>query len=243
MKGPMLLGFIDFEATDKDPQTARITQYAMSVYADEEGWGEVWHYSGLLFDSSYPEMNEVAQAITGITRDQLKKFGESPVDYLPNFIKAMQACDYVVGHNIRRFDIPLLTAEAERYGLTPPTCRLVDTRFDVPYPKHIETRKLSHLCAEHGFCIPGAHSARHDVDATAYLFFKYPLEEILKLSESPDIWIRADVDFNNKEKAKEKKYNWDGTKKIWVKQIKDVHLEEEKQKSDFQIIRLTDYQA
>jgi DNA polymerase III alpha subunit (gram-positive type) len=239
----MLLGFIDFEATDKDPLTARITQYAMSVFEDTGGWSEVWHYSGLLFDSSYPEMNETAQAITGITRDQIKKFGDSPVDRLPQFIKAMESCDYVVGHNIRRFDIPLLDKECERYGLHLPDISYIDTRFDIPYPEHIDTRKLSYLCVEHNICVSSGHSARHDVDVTARLFFRYPLDEIILLSKSPEIWVRADVSYDTKDKAKALKYSWDSVKKIWVKQLKECHLEKEKAKAEFPVIVLKDYQA
>lgn len=241
----MLLGFIDFEATDIDPLTARITQYAISVYQDDptDGWCEVWHYSGNLFDTSYPLMNPVAQAITGIKRENLKVFGESPVDKLPDFIKAMKSCDYVIGHNIRRFDMPLLEKECERYGFTMPTCKYIDTRFDVPYPEHIETRKLSYLCLEHKICTTNGHSARHDVDYTASLFFRYPLEEMIALSKSPNICIRADVDFNNKDKAKALKYSWDSVKKIWVKEIKECHLEKEKAKSEFEVIVLKDYKT
>ena len=241
--GTMLLGFIDFEATDKDPLTARITQYAISVYEDTGGWSEVWHYSGLLFDSSYPEMDKTAQAITGISREQIKKFGESPVDKLPDFIKAMESCDYVIGHNIKRFDIPLLGIECERYGFEQPHCNFIDTRFDIPYPPHIETRKLSYLCAEHNICVSSGHSARHDVDVTARLFFRYPMDEIIALSKSPEIWIRADVSYDTKDKAKERKYSWDSAKKIWVKQLKECHLEKEKEASNFEVIVLKDYQA
>lgn len=236
----MLLGFIDFEATDKDPLTARITQYAISVYQDDKefGWCEVWHYSGNLFDASYPIMNPTAQAITGIKRENLEVFGDSPVDKLPDFIKAMNGCDYVVGHNIRRFDIPLLEKECERYGFTNPVCNYIDTRFDINFPEHIETRKLAYLCVEHNICATNGHSARHDCDSTASIFFRYPFDEIVALSKSPEIWVRADVTYDNKDKAKALKYSWDSVNKLWVKQIKECHLEKEKQKAEFKIIVL-----
>lgn len=241
----MLLGFIDSESTDIDPLTARITQYAISVYQDDpnDGWCEVWHYSGNLFDASYPLMNPVAQAITGIKRENLEVFGESPVDKMPDFLKAMAACDYVIGHNIRRFDIPLLEKECERYGFTMPTCKYIDTRFDLPYPDHIETRKLSYLCLEHKICTTNGHSARHDVDYTASLFFRYPIEEILKLASSPDVWLKAEVSYDDRDKAKNRKFRWDSVKKYWVKQVKECNVEKEKKEATFSISELANYEG
>lgn len=235
----MYLGFFDFEATDKDVKTARITQLAISIFRDGK---EETHYSTVLFDESYPELNETAAAITGLSRELLQRNGICPLQALNSFLHYVSRCDIIVGHNIRNFDLPLLTEELRRNQLpVEVTAPNIDTRFDIPWPPHIETRKLLYLAAEYGIVNPMAHSARHDVDLTAALFYKFDFAEIYKRSQSPDIWIQAQVTYDTKELAKERKFSWDGGKKIWVKQIKELDLQDEIAKAKFDIIRLTNY--
>lgn len=236
----MRIAFADFEATDKDPYTARITQWAVSLW-DSDTRSELSFDSGLLYDSSYTSIHEEASRVTGITLEQLEEFGESPVDSLPRFIKLVNKSEYVVYHNGINFDIPLLKTQFASYALSTPNAKPIDTRFDIKYPGHIETRKLSYLAVEHGYFNAAAHSARHDVDAMAKLFFMYPIEETIVRANSPNIYIRADVNYGTRDKAKEKKYLWDGECKIWVKQIKEMDYESEVQTSQFAVLRLPDY--
>jgi hypothetical protein len=50
------------------------------------------------------------------------------------------------------------------------------------------------------------------------------------------------VKYDQRELAKERKYSWDGEKKIWVKQIKELDLAKEKEAS-FPVLILRDYKA
>lgn len=240
----MKIGVFDFEATDKDTNTARITQGAISIY---ENGREVYHYSALVFDENYEDIHPAAQAITGITRAQLEEHADSPNSFFSSFVGAVIRCDYICGHNIRAFDLPLLSLELKRLG----DCKInssffetvfkkptIDTRLDLPYPDHIDTRKLLYLAAEYGYANPMAHSARHDVDATAYLLFKFDLDTVLARAASKDLLVRADVSFDTKELAKERKYQWNAEKKIWTKTIKECDLDKEQIMSKFNIIRL-----
>lgn len=234
----MKIGIFDFEATDKNTDTARITQGAINIY--DQG-REVYHYSALVFEENYEEINETAAAITGITREQLVSYGVHPKDFFNIFLKALGYCDVICGHNIRSYDLPLLSKELTRQYedlICIDANVVIDTRMDILFPEHIETRKLQYLAAEYGYANPMAHSARHDVDATAFLLFKFDLDQVISRSKSPDIMIRADVSFDNKDLAKERKFGWDSTKKIWVKNIKECDLEKELSKCKFNVIRL-----
>lgn len=232
----MLIGVFDLEATDKDVQTARITQAAISIYDTDRGWAEVYHYSTLCYEADYPELNEVAAAITGISRTQLERFGVSAKTTIIHLLRVFDQCDYVAGHNIRNFDIHLLSCEKARFCIVDDVSRkYIDTRFDVPWPSHIETRKLLYLAAEYGFANPMAHSARHDVDATAYLLKQFDLSTVLARSKSPEVWIQAMVTYDTKEKAKAKKYAWNADRKVWLKQVKECDLDAEIKSSDFKV--------
>ena len=233
--------FLDFEASDKDVKTARITQLALSIFDLNEA-RELFHYSTLVKPDGDYEINEVAAKITGITKEQLEVYGIPVAEALSALLFRFSSVDYIIAHNLHNFDLPLLKNECERAKLRFFHPELIDTRFDIPWPEHIETRKLTYLGAEHGVVNPSAHSARHDVDIMCKLFFMYPLEQILERARSPRYWIRANVSYDNKDKAKDKKFMWDAKNKIWVKQFKECDLE--KETFDFQITKMNpEYQG
>jgi DNA polymerase III epsilon subunit-like protein len=235
----MIIGVFDFETTDKVAADARITQCAFSLYDTDDQWREIYHYSSLCVEDDYPEISPGAQAITGLTLDKIKKYGEKTSSVIEKFASYFSNLDYLCGHNIRNYDIPVLEAESQRYGVDvthlPVT---IDTRFDCPWPSHIETRKLLYLAAEYGVANPMAHSARHDVDLTVFLLKQFDLDEVIKRSKSKDITIQAMVTYDTKELAKERKFSWDGTNKIWVKQIKELDFDTEVSMAGFKVVKV-----
>lgn len=220
--------FFDFEATDKEPKTARITQVALSLF-DLEKKKELCFDSYLVCPTGDYSINDYAAKITGITREQLNEFGVSTILALTRFNVFVDRADFIIGHNIRSYDLPLYQAECDRCGLDPKLSHLktIDTRFDIPWNEGIETRKLSYLGAEYGVVNPSAHSARHDVDIMAKLFMMFDLKEIIARAASPELWIRAHVDFANKDLAREKRFMWDGSNKWWVKVYKECDFVKE----------------
>jgi DNA polymerase III epsilon subunit-like protein len=233
--------FLDFEATDKDVATARITQVSFSIFNIEEK-KELFHYSSLILPEGEYEMDPVAQRITGISKEQLSEFGTPFAQAYDVLIGFCCRVDFVAAHNALNYDYPLLLNEAKRIGKeTPELPLIVDTRFDVPWPDHIETRKLTYLGAEFGIVNPAAHSARHDVDLMALLLFRFPIESILERARSPMVWVRANVNYDNREKAKAHRFLWDGGNKWWVKLFKQCDLE--KVSFDFPTVILKDYKG
>jgi len=232
--------FLDFEATDKDVANARITQVAFSIF-DLHKQRELFHYSSLVLPEGDFKIDETAGKITGIDIEQLYEFGIALRSVLEIMYKHLMGVEYLIAHNLHAYDYPLLQNELKRLGREDfKLPSLIDTRFDVPWPEHIDTRKLSYLGAEFGIVNPSAHSARHDVDLMSKMFFMFPLDTIIERSSSPMVWVRADVSFDNKDKAREKRFMWNPTKKIWVKQFKQCDLE--KESFDFRTIILHDYQ-
>jgi DNA polymerase-3 subunit epsilon len=233
--------FLDFEATDKDVATARITQVGFSIY-DIERKKELYHFSSLILPEGEYEIDPVAAAITGISKEQLEEFGIALTKVFDVLVRHLNGVDFLAAHNLHNYDLPLLLNEVKRLGREEfQLPKLIDTRFDIPWPEHIETRKLTYLAAELGIVNPAAHSARHDVDLMAMLFFKFPVEATIARSESPQIWVRANVSYDNREKAKARRFLWDGNNKWWVKFFKQCDFD--KETFDFSTTILKDYKG
>lgn len=223
----MLISVFDFEATDADVKTARVTEMAVAVYDTDSG-KIVESFSQSIYDPSYPPMNEVASAITGVTDEFLKKHGMNSIEAWKKFMVYINKGEYIMGHNVRRFDIPLAQEELRRFGMNAEFKDVIDTRFDPIYPAHIETRKLPYLAFELGIVVPNAHAAMADVNTTYALFAKTNMAETIERSKSPEVYIKAHVDYDNKDKAKAEKYFWDGNTKSWMKCIKLCDVDKEK---------------
>lgn len=241
----MILAVFDFETTDSDPRTCRITEAACVLY-DTDTKKELMSFGSLVWDESYTAIHPMAAKITGISDALLQKHAKHAWN-APRFILAqlgafMLRADYIVGHNIRQFDLIVLEEELKRNSLElaklPPN---IDTRYDIEYPDHIDTRKLAYLATELGIQSGNSHSAIHDCHTTANLLFKFPLDRTIELAQSADVYVRADVSFHNKDLAKEKKYFWDSEKKIWVKMIKEMFLAREIEECSFPVLSLSSY--
>jgi DNA polymerase-3 subunit epsilon len=237
------LAFFDFETTGKDLENDRVTQLAVALY-DSESRRLVGCYSNTLYSEEYPPTHPDAARVTGLDDDYIKRVGELPRESFIILMHYFGKADMICGHNIKSFDIPVLKAEMKRMLLpVESVANLIDTRYDLEIPAHIATRKLSYLAVEHGIPVVGAHAAIFDVIMNADLLFKYNFDRTLELAKSPDLWVRADVKFEQKDKAKEKNYRWDGRdgKKIWVKLIKEMNYDDEIKNSDFPVLKLPSY--
>jgi DNA polymerase-3 subunit epsilon len=144
----------------------------------------------------------------------------------PIFNKA----EFVLAHNAP-FDKGFVSQLYAKNGLKMPERVWVDSSVDVPYPEHIQTRKLTHLAAEHKFVNPFAHRAVTDVLTMLQVCSQYSWSELIESAKQPNITIRAMVTFNDKEKAKSTGYRWDGENKVWLKNIKANRRDEEVQRA------------
>lgn len=128
--------------------------------------------------------------ITGINSDMLKDYGSQKDLVFSMFEKEIKENKYVIGHNIREFDVPIIN----RYifnKISPD--KIIDTVTDIPYPEDLKTRKLTYLSYEHGIMFRPAHRAIVDCLMTMNLFFQYNLKDILMFRDSPFIELKAHV--------------------------------------------------
>tara|TARA_B100001250_G_scaffold333322_1_gene298945 strand:- start:54 stop:863 length:810 start_codon:yes stop_codon:yes gene_type:complete len=165
-EGHRVLAF-DLETTGLDTRRDRIVQYAL-VGSDEQG-GSV-----TVDDIVNPQCKipTNASSVHGIFDEDVKGkgvFGEH-ADRIHDLIDG----SVIVGHNIERYDWPLLTAEFARLGrLSPKPHAMIDTlrlakRLRIPGRHDLGT-----LCRGADISLNKAHDAAADAGATLLLLWRW----------------------------------------------------------------------
>lgn len=223
----MLILGIDLETTGLDPKNDRITEVG-AVLWDTDLNSPVKFFNELV-DPERQISKEITE-LTGITNDLIQKHSISDLTALTRLLDMMADADLFMAHNAK-FDKGFLEQAFERMSLKMPEKSWVDSSKDVMYPESISTRKLVHLAAEHKFVNPFAHRAVTDVLTMFQVVSRYNWDETLANAKTPDVTIRALVQFAEKEKARGTGYRWDADSKAWLKTIKVNQLEKEKERA------------
>lgn len=220
---------LDFETTftdPVDPKQCRIIEVGAVLWDTElkiplSIMSEViqWPFPDDQFD---PRITE----LTGLTLGVLRGFGLPLQNVLVLLRSLMTVADAVIAHNGNNFDRPVLAAELARNQMPPmPDTLWLDSQVDIPYPKHIEARKLKFLGPEHGFINPFAHRALFDVVSMLKIMSHYDINEIVHRAKSPKVRLRAltEKPWNDggrsNASAKERGFKFDGELKLWIKTV------------------------
>jgi len=233
----MYLLAIDTETTGLDVTNDDIIELGYAIY-------HVNNPAPILMKDFFltPKLAITAEvtSITGITEDIINKAAVTPnvgFDALLSDIKEYDI-KWLVGHNIVDYDHPILKHNLQRCGLELPQINMIDTKTDVKYTVPSKSNRLSYLAADHGFINPFPHRALTDAMTCMVLLYKYDIKKVLEVASTPMIEIRADVNFDKRDLAKQLGYNWDGDRKIWTKRIRKFYLQEEVQAARFPVILL-----
>lgn len=229
-----LLG-VDFETTfssNFDVKQVRITEVG-AVLMDWASKTPLEILSTLVFAEDYPSSPPELVELTGITDEMLKTRGAVPKVALLRLTQLLNECDFAVAHNGTSFDRPIYFYECQRHSLEPSKVQWIDTRTDIPFPKRISERKLIHLASAHGFINPFQHRALFDVLTMMKILSYYDITQVVELAKQPLIHSIARVSFQDKDKAKERGYYWDGEKKAWFKPMKEGQFEQECKEAPF----------
>ncbi|MEU4296433.1 exonuclease domain-containing protein [Kitasatospora aureofaciens] len=137
---------LDFEASDKHPDTARIVSCALI----HVGGGLPTERTTWLVDPGVPQAPE-AIAVHGLTDEYLAEHGQPADRAIAEIVKAVAEAVGVgiplVGHNIGSYDLTLLDREVRRHHgaaleeITGPLVRVIDTmtldRHAAPYRRRV----------------------------------------------------------------------------------------------------------
>jgi DNA polymerase III epsilon subunit-like protein len=231
----LFVGF-DCETTGLDVKKDRITEVGAVLWCTERN-APLKVFSSYMYEKTYPEISKEITELTGITQRDLDLYGRYPEQVLSDLLMFFDEGDFVLAHNGTNFDRPILESEMERVGaMYKDDVAWIDTSVDLPFPKGITTRKLSYLATEHGFLNPFPHRALFDVMTMLKVVSMYDTDEVVKLSKSPNLTIRAVVDYDNRKLASERGYRWNAENKMWVKTIKELNLETETKDVPFKVL-------
>lgn len=243
---------IDLETTGLDTKEDRIIEVGAVVW-DVAAKTPLEIYSQ--FVKPPPEKFPLPEVITNLTGIQDSWLRDLGVPFVEAAAELSSLClrhqiKYVLAHNGENFDKPLFCAEVERsIGKEEHLlCRMpwIDTRSDLPHEVEPESRKLKHLALDKGFINPFPHRAVFDVLTMLKVASHYDFQKIAELSQVPWVTMRALVDYDSREKAKELRYSWEklGDKaypKMWVRRIRENQIELETQKAEklgFKAVRI-----
>lgn len=229
---------IDFETTGLDSSKDRITEIG-AVLWDVSHKAPLSIYSELIYRSDYPELSEEIIELTGITPKMLNEFGKPPALGIEGVLEMAAQADYFIAHNAP-FDKGFFEAEMARQGRDPLKLMWLDSRTDVDYP-HGYSQKLQYLACHHGFVNPFSHRAVFDVLTMFQIVKDYDPEQIIRWANTPNVWIRAKVDYANRDKAKSAGYHWRPEPKWWVKQVKEFQVMDEikvGKENDFPVVQV-----
>lgn len=224
----MIILGIDLETTGLDPKEERITEIGAVLW--DTSLNCPIKFFNELVDPEKQISSEIT-ALTGITNELIAAHSISESVAIPALLPLMDRADFFMAHNAK-FDKGFLEASAARVGVNLQDKIWIDSSTDVAYPESISTRKLVHLAAEHKFVNPFAHRAVTDVLTMMQIVSQYNWDEVLLNANTPNVVLRAHVQFHDKEKAKGMGYRWDGDSKVWLKTVKASQVQKEKDRAE-----------
>ena len=165
LEGHRVLAF-DLETTGISTNNGRIVQVAL-IGADADG-NPIHH--DILVNPQRPIPRD-ASRVHGIYDQDVRS---KPVfKECANELAELMEGAVIVGHNARKFDMPLLQNEFYRCGISPPKPLVVlDTLEAVRRLKIPRPHNLGAQCARHGIDLSNAHDAAADAAACLLLLWK-----------------------------------------------------------------------
>lgn len=113
-----------------------------------------------------------AIAVHGLTDEYLRQYGQGHDEVFPR-LAAFIVGAVLVGHNIRRFDMPFIAAHFQALGLKMPNNELCDTLELAREYLTLPNYKLGTVAANFGISINGAHRAAVDVSITRQVLLRF----------------------------------------------------------------------
>jgi DNA polymerase-3 subunit epsilon len=237
----MLLLGLDLEtgaALSAGPDHNFITEVGLVLWDTE--FAQPVELMSLLLKPEQPLSTESID-YTGISEPLLARHGR-PCDIrtLQPIANLMHKADYIVAHNGREFDRPLISAAFAHFGLKMPLTPWLDTQFDIDYPRSCISRNLIYLAGFHGMVNPFRHRAVTDVLTMLTILERYDLATVIANSQRQWLMVQAVVSYEQREQAKEKGFRWQSDagrvyEKAWVKRVRDDHLAALQASCDFNL--------
>ena len=229
----MLIAAFDFETTGLDRNQDRVTEVGAILYSTTRKHPLM--SEGYLVDNEI-KIPKVNTDLTGISNGMVEKFGLSSADALARLQNIFDLAETIAGKNIRDFDLPFYKNWCLREKVDPIEKPVIDIETDLP---GVQQNKLSYMMADHGKLNPFPHQALCDALSVLCLIEEHPLDKVMERANSPRLALQAMVTFDTNYQAKEAKYRWDPSAKVWYKNLKEQDVEAETKAVPFDVKRIS----
>lgn len=230
MTAPTVIAGIDVETTGLDPVSCEVIEVAVVI--KEVGDARViYAESTLLRDVTWPEniVPDELAALHGITNARLQRFARhAPYYFLSDLAGLLKdyGVSFLVAHNAT-FDRSFLAKYTLRFETD---FFWLCTREDITHDR-MSSMRLGHLAADRGFVNPFPHAALSDVMTMLRILETADFDAVVERSRSPSMVIRAMVSYDERDKAKARRFMWEQVdptgrryEKCWVKRVKQMDL-------------------
>lgn len=235
----MLIMGVDTESNHFDPELARMTEFGMVLWDTELGL-PVEIESHIVKEVDLGPLSDKIIELTGITNKMVEDYGKSPYVVFDRFMRMYSKADYMLAHNGNNFDRPFIKNFFNRY-LTDDEKKLlypkhwIDSLTDVDYPDICSHRSMTYLQGFYGILNPFKHRAVTDILTTLTILHKnFDWNDILELSKSPTLRFIAEVDYHDRDVAKDQKFKFTKVPyNAWYRDIKKLLVDRKNITKDF----------
>lgn len=228
----MLIAALDFESTGLDVNKDSIIEVGAILYSTTRKHPMMT--DGYFVDHEIDIPKKITE-ITGISRGMIDKFGLESAHALDRLQNILDMAEAIVGQNIVDFDMPLYRNWCLREKVEPIERLMIDTKTDLP---GVEAKHLGYMAADAGFLNPFPHQAVSDCQTVLKLVGMHDIEKVVERAKSPRVYLQALVTFDTNYLAKERKYVWNGDRKVWYKVVKELDVANEAKECQFDVKRI-----
>lgn len=221
----MIVAGFDLETTGLSLENDHIIESAVVLW-DTERKAPMAVYSEMIHGDHIQPLEAIITELTGITDLDLQTYGKPVTEVLNKTTAMLDRGEFIVAHNGNMFDKGMYANNCARHHIPSSGKPWIDSVCDVQFPLTVTTRRLKHLAAEHNFVNPFAHRALFDVLTMLTVLKDYDWAQIVTYAKAPNLTVKAETSFQQKELAKKQNYMWNNEQKIWYKTIKDFQLDD-----------------
>lgn len=223
----------DTECDSLNVNSGHIQELAWAIY-NVNTWRLLSSESYLIKWNTFYKVEPEAFQATGLSREFCEDFGTKANIVFTKFLESVSQVDYVGGHNIINYDVPMLNTNVKRaclFDLSDSDFKkklLIDSYLDCPFPPNIKMLSLKYLAFDHGHILSDAHQALADVFACKAVMSKYRATDLIKSAETPLVKLSTKIDWNDNEskaKIKNLRFYWNPQLKQWEKDVREYYAQ------------------